>query len=42
MSTQQKVRLVRSVVEQFGTRSALTALQLPRSTWYYHRKGRPD
>ena len=40
MSGQQKVRLVRSVVDEYGTRAALSVVDLPRSTWYYHRQGR--
>jgi putative transposase len=37
MSPEQKVKLVERTWEEFGLRPALTALELPRSTWYYHR-----
>lgn len=36
------MRLARSVVTQYGTGPVLSVLELPRSTWYYHRQGRPD
>lgn len=35
MSTPAKVELVRSVRDEFGLVPALTALGLPRATWYY-------
>jgi putative transposase len=37
MSTEEKVSLVREVQDEHGLSSALAALQLPRSTWYYHQ-----
>jgi len=37
MSAEQKVSLVESVRECYGLRPALWALELPKSTWYYHR-----
>lgn len=42
MSTQQKVQLARSAVPEHGIRPVLSALELPRSTWYYHRQPRPS
>lgn len=41
MSTGVKVDLVRSVQDEFGLAPALTALGLPRATWYY-RAAHPD
>ena len=40
MSTEEKVSLVREVQDDHGLSSALAALQLPRSTWYYHQNHR--
>jgi transposase InsO family protein len=40
MSTEEKVSLVREVQDKHGLSSALAALQLPRSTWYYHQNHR--
>ena len=40
MSTAEKVARVREVREAFGLAPALSVLDLPRSTWYYHRDGR--
>ncbi len=40
MSTAEKVAHVRAVREEFGLAAVLSALKLPRSTWYYHRDGR--
>ena len=37
MSSAQKVGWVTELREQFGLRSALDALELPKSTWYYHQ-----
>ena len=42
MSTQEKVRLARSAIPEHGIRPVLSALELPRSTWYYHWKPRPS
>lgn len=42
MSTQQKVRLACSAVPEHGTGPVLSVLELPRSTWYYHRQPRPS
>ena len=40
MSTEEKVSLARQVQDEHGLSSALAALQLPRSTWYYRRNQR--
>jgi putative transposase len=40
MSTEEKVSLIRQVQNEHGLSSALAALQLPRSIWYYHRNQR--
>jgi putative transposase len=37
MTTEEKVSLVREVKNEYGLSSALAALQLPRSTWYYQQ-----
>jgi transposase InsO family protein len=37
MTTEQKVALVASVQEEFGLTPALATVELPKSTWYYHR-----
>ena len=37
MSTDEKVELVASVWESHGLAPALAAVELPKSTWYYHR-----
>ncbi|MDX1411895.1 MAG: IS3 family transposase [Nitrospirales bacterium] len=37
MTTEQKVELVEKTWEEYGLRPALTAVELPKSTWYYHR-----
>lgn len=37
MSTEEKVELVSSVWEDNGLALALEVVELPRSTWYYHR-----
>ncbi len=36
MNTTEKARLVEIVEEQYGLEMALSAVQLPKSTWYYH------
>lgn len=38
MTTQQKVALVENVWEIYGLKPALAAVNLPKSTWYYHQK----
>lgn len=38
MSTTQKVELVASVAGVYVLSSVLAALELPKSTWYYHRR----
>jgi hypothetical protein len=40
MTTEQKVALVASVQQEYGLAPALAAVQLPKSTWYYHRNYR--
>ena len=37
MTSEQKVALVEGVWEAYGLAPALTAVDLPKSTWYYHR-----
>lgn len=37
MSTEEKVDLASSVWEEYGLAPALAVLELPKSTWYYHR-----
>jgi len=37
MTAEQKVSLVETVWETCGLRPALAAMELPKSTWYYHR-----
>ena len=38
MTTKEKVELVASVWETHGLAPALAAVELPKSTWYYHRR----
>ena len=42
MSTAQKVDLVASVQADMGLNRALVALDLPKSTWYYHQRHKVD
>jgi transposase InsO family protein len=42
MITSQKVKLVASVVGEYSLSSALTTVELPKSTWYYHRRHNVD
>ncbi len=37
MTTEQKVALVERTWETYGLNRALAAVDLPKSTWYYHR-----
>jgi transposase InsO family protein len=37
MTTEEKVDLVEGVWETYGLAPALAAVELPKSTWYYHR-----
>lgn len=37
MTTEQKVALVETAWETYGLNPALAAVDLPKSTWYYHR-----
>ena len=38
MTTEEKVELVASVWETHGLEPALAAVELSKSTWYYHRR----
>jgi putative transposase len=38
MTTKQRVDLVEEVQEEYGLAPALKAVELPKSTWYYHQK----
>lgn len=38
MTTEEKVELVASVWETHGLAPALAVVELPKSTWYYHRR----
>ena len=38
MSTEEKVDLVASAQETYGLKPALAAIELPKSTWYYHQR----
>jgi transposase InsO family protein len=38
MSTEQKVVLVAEAQQDYGLNRALAAVDLPKSTWYYHQK----
>lgn len=38
MTTRQKVDLVTDTREEYGLMPALEAIELPKSSWYYHRK----
>jgi putative transposase len=38
MTTEQKVDLVAGVQETYGLAPVFEAVELPRSTWYYHQK----
>jgi putative transposase len=42
MSASKKVELVASVVGKYTLSSALTAVELPKSTWYYHQRQKVD
>jgi putative transposase len=42
MTTSQKVKLVSSVVGEYSLSSALVAVELPKSTWYYHQRQKVD
>ena len=37
MTTEEKVALVEGVWETYGLAPALAAVELPKSTWYYHQ-----
>jgi len=38
MTTEQKVDLVNDIWEEYGLMPGLEAVELPKSSWYYHRK----
>lgn len=38
MTTKQRVDLVEKAQEEYGLAPALKAVELPKSTWYYHQK----
>jgi len=38
MSSEEKVALAETTKDNFGLPAVLAALELPRSTWYYHQK----
>jgi hypothetical protein len=42
MTTTQKVKLVASVVGEYPLYFALAAVELSKSTWYYHRRHKVD
>jgi putative transposase len=42
MTTSQKVKLTSSVVGEYSLSSALAAVELPKSTWYYHQRQKVD
>jgi len=42
MTTGRKVALVESVKATYGLNLALDTVELPKSTWYYHRKQKVD
>ena len=42
MSASQKVELVASAVGEYSLSSVLAAVELPKSTWYYHQRQKVD
>jgi transposase InsO family protein len=42
MTASQKVKLVTSVVGQYSLSLALTTVELPKSSWYYHQRQKVD
>jgi hypothetical protein len=38
MSLSEKVELVASVREEYSLTAALSALEIPKATWYYHTR----
>ena len=42
MTTGQKVALVESMKDTYGLNFVLDAVELPKSTWYYHKKHKVD
>ena len=42
MTARQKVNLVTAVLGEYSLSSALAAVELPKSTWYYHQRQKVD
>ena len=42
MNASQKAKLVTSVIGEYSLSSALAAVELPKSTWYYHQRQKVD
>ena len=42
MNASQKVKLVTSVICEYSLSAALAAVELPKSTWYYHQRQKVD
>ena len=42
MNASQKVNLVTSVIGEYSLSAALAAVELPKSTWYYHQRQKVD
>jgi len=42
MTPEQKVALVQAVKDRHGLNCALAAVDLPKSTWYYHQNDKVD
>ena len=42
MTTSQKVKLVGSIAGEYSLAAALAAVELPKSTWYYHQRQKVD
>jgi putative transposase len=40
LSTEDKVRLVSEVKQEYGLNMVLEAIDLPKSTWYYRKKNK--
>ena len=42
MTPEQKVTLAQAVKDRHGLNCALAAMDLPKSTWYYHQNDKVD
>jgi putative transposase len=42
MNASQKAKLVTSVIGEYSLSAALAAVELPKSTWYYHQRQKVD